>query len=65
MEVRVNQIELNGLTFQYRESGERSAPPLVALHALGKSAESWDQAAAILGENYRVLALDQRGHGGS
>ncbi|MDM5209419.1 alpha/beta fold hydrolase [Cytobacillus kochii] len=65
METLVNQIELNGLTFQYRESGEPSAPPLVALHALGKSAESWDQVAAVLGEKYRVLALDQRGHGGS
>ncbi|MBT2647602.1 alpha/beta hydrolase [Bacillus sp. ISL-34] len=65
MEIRVNQIELNGLTFQYRESGEPSAPPVVALHALGKSAESWDRVAAVLGEKYRVLALDQRGHGGS
>ena len=65
MEIRVKQIELNGLTFQYRESGEPSAPPIVALHALGKSAESWDQVAAVLGEKYRVLALDQRGHGGS
>ncbi|MEK4031281.1 alpha/beta hydrolase [Pseudobacillus sp. FSL P4-0506] len=65
METRVNQIELNGLTFQYRESGEPSAPPLIALHALGKSAESWDQVAVALGERYRVLALDQRGHGGS
>ena len=65
METRVNQIELNGLTFQYRESGEPSGPPVVALHALGESAESWDQVASILGEKYRVLALDQRGHGGS
>ena len=65
MEIRVNQIELNGLTFQYRECGHVSAPPLVVLHALGKSSESWDQAAAALGESYRVLALDQRGHGGS
>ncbi|KOP81211.1 alpha/beta fold hydrolase [Cytobacillus solani] len=65
MEIRVNQIELNGLTFQYRESGEPSAPPLVALHALGKSAESWDHVAASLAEKYRILALDQRGHGGS
>jgi esterase len=65
VEIRVKQIELNGLTFQYRESGEPSAPPIVALHALGKSAESWDQVAAVLGEKYRVLALDQRGHGGS
>ncbi|MGE7761343.1 alpha/beta fold hydrolase [Peribacillus sp. NPDC097895] len=65
METRVNQIKLNGLTFQYRESGEPSAPPIVALHALGKDSESWDQVAAKLGEKYRVLALDQRGHGGS
>lgn len=65
METRVNQIELNGLTFQYRESGHPSAAPIVALHALGKSAETWDQVAVALGENYRVLALDQRGHGGS
>ncbi|MBO1515237.1 alpha/beta fold hydrolase [Metabacillus bambusae] len=65
METRVNQIELNGLTFQYRESGEPSAPPLVALHALGKSAESWDHVASVLSEKYHVLALDQRGHGGS
>ena len=65
MEIRVNQIELNGLTFQYRESGESSAPPIVALHALGRSADSWDQVADVLGNKYRVLALDQRGHGGS
>lgn len=65
METRVNQIELNGFTFQYRETGEPSSPPIVALHALGTSAETWDQVASVLGENYRVLALDQRGHGGS
>lgn len=58
-------ITLNGLPFQYRETGETSAPPLVALHALGENAKSWDAVAAILGEKFRVLALDQRGHGGS
>ena len=61
----VNQIELNGLTFQYREAGEASAPAIIALHALGMSAESWDEVAAVLGKEYWFLALDQRGHGGS
>lgn len=61
----MNQIELNGMNFQYREAGEASAPAIVALHALGMSAESWDEVAAVLGKEYRVLALDQRGHGGS
>lgn len=65
METRVMKIDLNGLTFQYRETGEPSAPPLIALHALGQNAESWDHVAAVFGQNYRVLALDQRGHGGS
>ena len=65
MKIQVNKIIVNGLTFQYRECGEPSAPPLVVLHALGTSAESWDQVATALGEKYRVLALDQRGHGGS
>lgn len=65
MEIRVKQVELNGLNFQYRESGEPFAPPIIVLHALGKNAESWDQVAVGLGEKYRVLALDQRGHGGS
>lgn len=65
METRVNQIELNGRTFQYHESGEPSAPVAVALHALGESAKSWDQVADVLGEKYRFLALDQRGHDGS
>jgi len=65
LEMRVNKIELNGLTFQYREVGEASAPAIVALHALGMSAESWDEVAGVLGKEYRFLALDQRGHGGS
>lgn len=65
METCVNQVELNGLKFQYRETGDASAPPLVALHALGQNAQSWDQVAAVLGKTYRVLALDQRGHGAS
>ncbi|WP_337133351.1 alpha/beta hydrolase [Priestia megaterium] len=65
MKMGVNQIELNGLTFQYREAGKVSAPAIIALHALGMSAESWDEVAAVLGKEYRFLALDQRGHGGS
>ncbi|RBN37491.1 alpha/beta hydrolase, partial [Priestia megaterium] len=52
MEMRVNQIELKGLTFQYREAGEASAPAIIALHALGMSAESWDEVAAVLGKEY-------------
>jgi pimeloyl-ACP methyl ester carboxylesterase len=58
-------IELDGLPFHYRETGDPSAPPLVALHALGLDARDWDGVAAALAGDYRVLALDQRGHGTS
>jgi pimeloyl-ACP methyl ester carboxylesterase len=65
MVTKVMQVELKGRIFQYRETGAPSAPPLIALHGLCHSAESWDSVAAVLGQKYRVLALDQRGHGGS
>ncbi|AEI44669.1 alpha/beta fold hydrolase [Paenibacillus mucilaginosus] len=65
MQTQVKQVELNGLLFQYRETGKISSPPIIALHAMGMTAETWDEAAAVLGETHRVLALDQRGHGGS
>ncbi|WP_213018350.1 alpha/beta fold hydrolase [Priestia megaterium] len=44
---------------------EPPPPAIIALHALGMSAESWDEVAAVLGKEYWFLALDQRGHGGS
>ncbi|WDL99535.1 alpha/beta fold hydrolase [Alicyclobacillus sp. ALC3] len=65
METQTRVIELDGLKFQFRETGEESAPPLIALHALGQSGASFDAVAATLARKYRVLALDLRGHGGS
>jgi esterase len=58
-------VELSGLAFCYREAGDAEAPPLVLLHALGKSAADWDGVVPALAERHRVLALDQRGHGES
>ena len=56
---------LSGLTFHYREAGDPAAPPLNLLHALGTSAQDWDEVALALAERYHVFALDQRGHGES
>jgi pimeloyl-ACP methyl ester carboxylesterase len=56
---------LDGLAFHYRETGDPTAPPLVALHALGSDARTWDAVAVALSDRYRLLALDQRGHGES
>ena len=43
--------------------GNRQAPPLVLLHGFTGNARHWDTFARVMAERYRVLALDQRGHG--
>lgn len=56
-------VVLNGVRFHYREWENDGAPPLVVLHALGDCARDWDGFAEALNEDFRVLVLDQRGHG--
>jgi pimeloyl-ACP methyl ester carboxylesterase len=58
-------IELRGLRFHYRDwpSQRAGAPDLVLLHGFTGHARSWDSFAAAMTDRYRVLALDQRGHG--
>ena len=58
-------LSLNGLRFHYREWGEPTAPAVVLLHAYTQHARTWDTVARQLAKRYRVLALDQRGHGES
>ena len=63
--VRDETITLDGLRFHYRDWGDATAPPVVLLHAHGQNARSWDTIAQGLADRFRVLALDQRGHGES
>ena len=58
-------VTLHGSRFHYTERGEASAPPLVMLHGVTGHARTWDEEGAVLASRYRVLALDQRGHGDS
>lgn len=53
------------MTLHYVEWGEPAAPPVVLLHGITGHARTWDRLAADLAGRYRVLALDQRGHGDS
>ena len=63
--VRDELIELRGLRFHYRDwpSTKRDAKDLVLLHGYTSHARSWDAFAEAMSTDYRVLALDQRGHG--
>jgi esterase len=58
-------IEMRGLRFHYRDwpSARPGAPDLVLLHGFTGHARSWDAFAQSMTDRYRVLALDQRGHG--
>ncbi|ETW98480.1 MAG: hypothetical protein ETSY1_18530 [Candidatus Entotheonella factor] len=58
-------IYLNGLRFHFREwpSQQADAQDLVLLHGFTGHARSWDAFAQAMSSHYRVLALDQRGHG--
>ncbi len=58
-------VTLNGLRFHYRDwpSARPDAQDLVLLHGFTGHARSWDSFAAAMSRDYRVLALDQRGHG--
>jgi pimeloyl-ACP methyl ester carboxylesterase len=58
-------IGLGGLSIHFTDWGDADGPPLVLLHGLSGHARTWDHNAAALSDRYRVLALDQRGHGDS
>lgn len=51
--------------FHYLEWGASDAPPILLLHGGHQSAHSWDLVSLHLAQHYRIIALDQRGHGDS
>ncbi len=62
---RDHHVTAHGLRFHYVEWGSAERPPLLCLHGITQTAHSWDEVAADLASDYRVLSFDQRGHGDS
>ncbi|MFI6977184.1 alpha/beta fold hydrolase [Embleya sp. NPDC050154] len=58
-------VEVGGIRLVHDVWGEPQAPPLVLLHALGEDARDWARIAETLAEQWRVYAVDLRGHGRS
>jgi pimeloyl-ACP methyl ester carboxylesterase len=54
----------NGLRVAYVEAGDPDGPPLLLLHGWTDSSRSWTTLLPHLSK-YRLLILDQRGHGAS
>jgi 3-oxoadipate enol-lactonase len=53
-----------GVVLNYRLQGDGSRA-LVCVHGVGSSLEAWQGVAAKLGDTFRILTLDLRGHGRS
>jgi pimeloyl-ACP methyl ester carboxylesterase len=56
--------DLTGVRLHYLDWGGEGVP-LLLLHGLASNARIWDLTAPLLTPHFRVVALDQRGHGQS
>ncbi|WP_025898960.1 alpha/beta fold hydrolase [Sneathiella glossodoripedis] len=60
-----HHIKLSEITLSYYEWGHKNAPVILLVHATGMHARVWDQTVKSLPADYRIIAIDSRGHGGS
>ena len=58
-------VQINGLSLHYVDWGGDSNRNLLLVHGQGGTARSWGFVARELSGEFRVLAIDQRGHGDS
>ena len=63
---REDFVEANGLRFRFREWGDaRSKHAVLLLHGYAETSEIWLEVGPDLGREFRVIAIDLRGHGQS
>jgi pimeloyl-ACP methyl ester carboxylesterase len=55
----------NGLRLHYLEWGDPARPAMILLHGIARHAHTFDHIATRFARDYRVIALDMRGHGDS
>jgi 3-oxoadipate enol-lactonase/4-carboxymuconolactone decarboxylase len=53
------------MTLRWQLDGPAGAPALVLLNSLGTTTDMWSPCLAPLSEQFRVIRIDTRGHGGS
>ena len=58
-------INIDGIRLHYLDWGPSELTPILMLHGMAQSAHTWDFAGLALSDRYRVISLDQRGHGDS
>jgi 3-oxoadipate enol-lactonase / 4-carboxymuconolactone decarboxylase len=53
------------MTLAWRSEGTPDAPPLVLLNSIGTTTDMWSPLVSALGEQFRLVRIDHRGHGAS
>ncbi|MFH1479753.1 MAG: alpha/beta hydrolase [Pseudomonadota bacterium] len=56
---------INDMRLHYLEWGNEDACPMLLLHGTGDHVHVWDHFASYASNHFRIIALDQRGHGES
>jgi 3-oxoadipate enol-lactonase len=59
------QIHVNGTTLNYEVEGRAGAPWITFSNSLATTLHMWDEQAAALKGDFRILRFDNRGHGKS
>lgn len=58
-------VTANGIKLHYLDWGTEGKPVVLLVHGLRGHCHSWDDVSAAFYQDYHVLALDQRGRGGT
>jgi pimeloyl-ACP methyl ester carboxylesterase len=58
-------FQSEGRNMHYLDWGDSSSTPMILLHHVSSQAHTWDSFARRMCQDYRVIALDMRGHGDS
>jgi 3-oxoadipate enol-lactonase len=57
--------DFDDVTIRYLDEGKADGPPVVFVHSLGVTLKLWDRIVPLLSDRYRLVRMDNRGHGGS
>ena len=61
---RSGKVKLStGITMKYIEAGDPNGPAVLLIHGYTDSSFSYSRVIPLLDKRYRILAIDQRGHG--
>ena len=58
-------VNVNGLRLHFLDWGNEAKQPLILLHGIGRVAQTFSHLATHFSKDYRVIAVDMRGHGDS